>query len=250
MTPPTHGRSAAQSTGIGSRSLSSTPAPARATGVWGHGQIAADGSVSGIARDSNRLTLPFTMPAGTAFQVLSYGTPVTWAVISGHNARFGFTIPKGTPAGLSGLHIVVKVRDGGTPGWKYAPTPTVSLRAGITGQSPSTRSPAATSSSISERRRPPCGPFLAEGPHVRLDTPNRFTGAPPAVLLMQPGQFSCPRCGPTNAVAQPITAGALTNPLAGFCHRCEHSYQFTVGSPSTTTTGTADVEERRRWPPG
>ncbi len=32
-------------------------------------------------------------------------------------------------------------------------------------------------------------------PHVRLDTPNRFTGAPPAVLLMQPGQFSCPRYG-------------------------------------------------------
>jgi len=87
--------------------------------VWGHGRIAADGSVSGIARDSNRLTLPFTMPAGTAFQVLSYGAPVTWAVINGHNARFGFTIPKGTPAGLSGLHIVVKVRDGGTPGWKY-----------------------------------------------------------------------------------------------------------------------------------
>ena len=36
--------------------------------------------------------------------------------------------------------------------------------------------------------------------------------------------------------------GALTNPLAGFCHRCEHSYQFTVGSPSTTTTGTANVQ--------
>ena len=32
--------------------------------VWGRGRIAADGSVSGIARDSNKLTLPFTMPAG------------------------------------------------------------------------------------------------------------------------------------------------------------------------------------------
>ena len=85
-------------------------------------------------------------------------------------------------------------------------------------------------------------PFLAEGPHVRLDTPNRFTGRRPPVLLIQPEQFSCPRCGPTNAVAQPITAGALTNPLAGFCHRCEHSYQFTVGSPNTTTTGTANVQ--------
>ena len=38
--------------------------------VWGHGWIAADGSVSGIACDSNGLTLPFTMPAGSALQVL------------------------------------------------------------------------------------------------------------------------------------------------------------------------------------
>ena len=35
---------------------------------------------------------------------------------------------------------------------------------------PSTRSRAATSSSIGEQRRPRCGPFLAEGPHVRLVT--------------------------------------------------------------------------------
>ncbi len=50
--------------------------------------------MSGTAHDSNGLTLPFTMPAGSAFQVLRYQAPVTWAVISGHNARFGFTIPK------------------------------------------------------------------------------------------------------------------------------------------------------------
>ena len=42
--------------------------------LWGHGRIAADGSVSGIARDSNKPTLPFTMPAGSASQVLRYGT--------------------------------------------------------------------------------------------------------------------------------------------------------------------------------
>jgi hypothetical protein len=76
--------------------------------VSGHGWIAADGSVSGTARDSNGLTLPFTMPAGSAFQVLSYQAPVRWAVINGHSARFGFTIPSSAPAALAGLPIVVK----------------------------------------------------------------------------------------------------------------------------------------------
>jgi len=44
---------------------------------------------------------------------------VTGAIIKAHNARFGFTIPASAPSGLAGLHIVVKVHDGGTPGWKY-----------------------------------------------------------------------------------------------------------------------------------
>ncbi len=64
----------------------------------------------------------------------------------------------------------------------------------------------------------------------------------PPVLLMQPGQFSCPRCGSTSAVAQLVTTGAVTNPLAGFCCRCEHGYQLTAGSPSTTTSGTSNVQ--------
>jgi hypothetical protein len=64
----------------------------------------------------------------------------------------------------------------------------------------------------------------------------------PPVLLLQSGQFSCPRCGPTNAVAQLVSAGVLLNPLTGFCSRCEHHYQFTVGAPSTTTTGTANTQ--------
>ncbi len=85
--------------------------------VSGHGLIAPDGSVSGTARDSNGLTLPFTMPAGSALQVLRYQAPVTWAVISGHNASFGFTIPGYAPAALAGLPIVVKVHDGG-PGYQ------------------------------------------------------------------------------------------------------------------------------------
>jgi len=42
-------------------------------------------------------------------------------------------------------------------------------------------------------------------------------------------------------VAQLITAFALSGNLAGRCDRCEHPYQFTVGAPSTTTSGTANV---------
>ena len=64
----------------------------------------------------------------------------------------------------------------------------------------------------------------------------------PGPLLLQAGQFVGPRCGPTNAVAQLITTGALTNPLMGHCNRCEHHYQFTAGTPSTTTTGAANVQ--------
>ena len=64
----------------------------------------------------------------------------------------------------------------------------------------------------------------------------------PPVLLLQPGAFTCPRCGGTNAVAQLVSTGAVLNPLAGFCNRCEHGYQLTAGSPSTTTTGTANTQ--------
>lgn len=64
----------------------------------------------------------------------------------------------------------------------------------------------------------------------------------PPVLLFQPGQFICPRCGPTNAVAQLISAGQLNAPLAGRCNRCEHAYQLTTGTPSRITTGVANVQ--------
>ena len=57
-------------------------------------------------------------------------------------------------------------------------------------------------------------------------------------FLVPDGLFTCPRCGPLNAVAHLIATGSIFNPLAGRCNRCEHSYQFTVGSLSTTTTGT------------
>jgi hypothetical protein len=81
------------------------------------GVIARDGSVSGTATDSNKLTLPFTMPAGSAFQVLRFQAPVTWATIGRHDATFGYTVPR-MPVRLAGLPMIVKVHDGG-PGYKY-----------------------------------------------------------------------------------------------------------------------------------
>ena len=53
-----------------------------------------------------------------------------------------------------------------------------------------------------------------------------------------------PRCGPARrGGAAGLTTGALTNPLIGFCNRCEHGYQFTAGTPSTTTaTGSSNTQ--------
>ncbi len=65
----------------------------------------------------------------------------------------------------------------------------------------------------------------------------------PPVLLEQPGQFSCPRCGSgPGTVAQLLNMGQLGFPLAGRCNRCEHQYQISLGSPSTTATGVANVQ--------
>lgn len=87
--------------------------------VTAHGLIKPDGSVTGTAVDTSKVALTFTMPAGSAFQVLRYTAPVTWAAVyAHHNASFVFTIPKGMPAGLAGLRIIVKVHEGG-PGFKH-----------------------------------------------------------------------------------------------------------------------------------
>ncbi len=65
----------------------------------------------------------------------------------------------------------------------------------------------------------------------------------PGPLLLQSGQFSCPRCGSgPGTMAQLISSGALTNALFGQCNRCEHGYQFTAGTPSTTTTGSSNTQ--------
>ena len=80
------------------------------------GSIAADGSMSGTGTDTlGQTPLTWATPAGSAHEVLSYTASVSCAVISGSNATFVFTIPAGFP-GLSGLPVIAKVFDGGTPG--------------------------------------------------------------------------------------------------------------------------------------
>jgi hypothetical protein len=80
------------------------------------GTIAADGSASGTATDSAlQSPLTWSIPAGSMMEVLSYTASVSCAVVGAVDATFVFTIPPGFP-GLSGLAIVAKVHDGGTPG--------------------------------------------------------------------------------------------------------------------------------------
>ncbi len=80
------------------------------------GTIAADGSMSGRATDSlGQLGLTWATPAGSVHEVLSYTASVSCAEVVAPNATFWFTIPAGFP-GLSGLIVIAKVHDGGTPG--------------------------------------------------------------------------------------------------------------------------------------
>ena len=117
----------------------------------------------GLSGDGNMLT--FTMPTGSAFEALRYTAPVASAVVYRHgNATFGYTIPKG----LAGLHIVVKLHDGGF-GFKHDTFGFGVATSRSTVRSSTTRSSAATSSSAGEPGRPTCGPFPAGGPHVRPD---------------------------------------------------------------------------------
>jgi len=74
--------------------------------ISGTGVIARDGSISGSAG-----TATFTMPAGSAFQVLSYKATVTSAFFWDHSAVFGYRIPWGSPG--AGLPVTVKVYDSG-----------------------------------------------------------------------------------------------------------------------------------------
>ena len=83
--------------------------------VTATGTIAANGSMSGTATSSTLQALTWSTPAGSVHEVLSYRADVSCAVIGDTTATFVFQIPSGFP-GLSGLNIVAKVADGGTPG--------------------------------------------------------------------------------------------------------------------------------------
>jgi hypothetical protein len=73
-------------------------------------------------------------------------------------------------------------------------------------------------------------------------------------LLIPAGLFRCPRCGtsaaiPTAQLTAIPTAQLISNGItpqgalpAGRCNRCEHPYAFTLGTPSTTTTGAANTQ--------
>jgi hypothetical protein len=78
------------------------------------GTINPDGSMSGTGTDSTGQTgLTWTAPAGSAFEVLSYTTPVACAAVAGTIGTFAFTIPSGS---LAGTKVVNTVADNGTPG--------------------------------------------------------------------------------------------------------------------------------------
>jgi hypothetical protein len=80
------------------------------------GTIATDGSMSGTATDSlGRLGLTWATPSGSVHEVLSFSAPVFCVVARGADATFVYTIPAGFPT-LSGLNVIVKVHDGGSPG--------------------------------------------------------------------------------------------------------------------------------------
>lgn len=83
------------------------------------GTIAPEGSVSGTWNDSLLRSDVFTI-ADVGDEVLSYTTSPTCVQVKDDEsgkARFGFTIPAGSP--LAGTHVVVKVIDGGSPGAVY-----------------------------------------------------------------------------------------------------------------------------------
>ena len=57
-------------------------------------------------------------------------------------------------------------------------------------------------------------------------------------FLIPDGLYSCPRCGSVNAATQLIGGYNATGVLTGFCRKCERTYAFSTGAPSTTTSGT------------
>jgi hypothetical protein len=79
------------------------------------GTINADGSMSGTSQDTLDRTLPWTVPAQSVHEILSYSAPITCATVTGTDAAVSFVIPAGLP-GLSGIPVLFTMTDGGSPG--------------------------------------------------------------------------------------------------------------------------------------
>lgn len=94
---------------------STSPAHTLPYSLQATGTINADGSMSGTSEDTRDRTLPWTVPAGSAHEVLSYSAPVTCATVTGADAAVWFVIPAGLPR-LSGIAALFTMTDGGSPG--------------------------------------------------------------------------------------------------------------------------------------
>jgi hypothetical protein len=79
------------------------------------GTINGDGSMSGTSQDTLGRTLPWTVPAGSVHEVLSYSAAVTCATVNTTDAAVSFVIPAGL-GGLSGIPVLFTMTDGGSPG--------------------------------------------------------------------------------------------------------------------------------------
>lgn len=79
------------------------------------GSFAADGSASGTSSDTLGRSLPWSMSAGSGWEVLHYTADVTCAEVDSSNdtASFAYTIPAGSD--VSGIYVIWSVSDGGSP---------------------------------------------------------------------------------------------------------------------------------------
>ena len=87
------------------------------------GTINPDGSMSGTSNETVTpnpeiplLELPWTVPAGSVHEILSYSAPVTCATVSGKTAAFSYVIPTGSL--FAGTPVQFTMTDGGSPGRK------------------------------------------------------------------------------------------------------------------------------------
>lgn len=80
--------------------------------VVGSGHLNPDGSVTdGTSTASDGDSLTWTLPAGSAVEVLHYRANVTQVSVAGAAATFDYTIP---PGALGGTPVEVSVTDGGS----------------------------------------------------------------------------------------------------------------------------------------